>query len=88
MKNLSKKQKIYLGIGVGFLLLSGGLIAAKIIKDKKNAAKEVLENDVNFNEVEIGMKLQKSEQTNKLSPYYYLRVQGKFKRYIKVSELL
>jgi hypothetical protein len=50
--------------------------------------KEVLENDVNFNEVEIGMKLQKSEQTNKLSPYYYLRVQGKFKRYIKVSELL
>ena len=39
MKNLSKKQKIYLGIGVGFLLLSGGLIAAEIIKDKKNAAK-------------------------------------------------
>jgi hypothetical protein len=38
MKNWTTKQKVYLGIGVGMLLLSAGLVTAKLIKDKKDGA--------------------------------------------------
>lgn len=60
----------------------------EIIEERigKFLQKQVKEHNVNFDEVEIGMKLQDNDGV--YSSYYYLRVKKVFVRYIKISELL
>jgi len=66
-----------------------GMISQKI---GEFLQKEALERGVNYNEVEAGMKLQeikdKEGNVKGFKPYYFLRVNGKFIRYVELSELL
>lgn len=54
--------------------------------------REAIERQLHFSEVEAGMKLQEVKDKNGevvgYAPYYYLRVKGKFERYVELSELL
>jgi hypothetical protein len=66
-----------------------GMIDGKIAEF---LAKEAANNNVAFNEVEAGMKLQERKDKNGnvvgFSPYYYLRVNGKFVRYVELDEII
>jgi len=66
-----------------------GMISQKI---GEFLEKEAHERGLAFNDVEAGMKLQeikdKEGSVKGYRPYYFLRVQGKFARYVELSELL
>lgn len=66
-----------------------GMISQKI---GEFLEKEAISRGVQFNEVEAGMKLQevkdKEGNVKGFKPYYFLRVHGKFVRYVELSELL
>jgi hypothetical protein len=54
--------------------------------------KEAMEAGVRFDEVEASMKLQEVKDKNQtvvgFKPYYYLRIKGKFVRYVEITELI